>query len=304
MKKLFILSLIGMFCIAGTIAPANAGFMEARRAKIEKNRSLNQQALEISRFFEKQTKLSNQKDYEALYKMYSPKYVNSDGFNKEIYFKLVKDTWESYKDIAYASKIRSIDIKGNYATVDMLEVAVATTSGMEEVIDAPGELTSLAKSTYFLEKIGDKWLITSEYIAQERTFLKFGEARYLDIDLIAPEIVNAGTDYTASLEADLPMDTVAVASIGREKIVYPENKSEDVFRKIPDSNVLERVFTANKDNINEYAIASMGITRAKAIDDENVKVYMSGLAFLMTRVNVIPINNFVKEEVEDDKKAE
>lgn len=77
-----------------------------------------------------------------------------------------------------------------------------------------------------------------------------------------------------------------------------------MFKRLPEEQILERVFNANTDNINEYAVASVGITKSEKIDDELMKVYMNGLAFIITRVNVVPKNNFVNIEelnVEKDK---
>ena len=91
------------------------------------------------------------------------------------------------------------------------------------------------------------------------------------------------------------------ASINKENIVYPQTKSDDAFRKMPDDNILERVFLSNKDNVNEYAVASIGITRAENYTDNQIRVYMGGLAFIMTRINVIPENKFIK--LEDKKES-
>ena len=65
------------------------------------------------------------------------------------------------------------------------------------------------------------------------------------------------------------------------------------------------MFTANTDNVNEYNIASVGITRAEFPDEDNprnIRIYMSGIAFVVTRVNVVPANNFIKLEEKDGQK--
>ena len=72
---------------------------------------------------------------------------------------------------------------------------------------------------------------------------------------------------------------------------------------MPDDNILERFFTSNKDNVNEYAVASVGITRAENYTDDKIRVYMGGLAFIMTRINVIPENKYINFD-EDSKKKE
>ena len=84
--------------------------------------------------------------------------------------------------------------------------------------------------------------------------------------------------------------------------VYPQVKCDEVFRKLPEDQVLERVFKANTENLNEYTVASVGITRTEPESESVVRVYMSGLAILMTRVNVIPQNKFIKFEEKDAEK--
>lgn len=48
-------------------------------------------------------------------------------------------------------------------------------------------------------------------------------------------------------------------------------------------------------------MASVGITKSEIYDKTKVRVYMGGLAFIMTRVNVIPANKFINLEEEDAK---
>jgi len=67
------------------------------------------------------------------------------------------------------------------------------------------------------------------------------------------------------------------------------------------------LFTYNDKNINEYAVASFGITKAEVKNGREIKIYVTGLGFLMSRVNVIPNNEFVKiakKEKAKDEKAE
>jgi hypothetical protein len=78
--------------------------------------------------------------------------------------------------------------------------------------------------------------------------------------------------------------------------------AEEVFRKLPDDGALERVFKSNDKNINEYAVASFGITKARIINQSELKILVTGLGFAMSRVNVIPKNEFIK--VADIEKQE
>lgn len=220
---------------------------------------------------------------------------------KDVYFKLIEETWKTYPDITYKTEIKNIEFSDNYATVFTNEVAIATSQ--EEIGDltAIGELYSTSQCVYYLEKQGAKWLINSEKIIEETSTLKYGDARYINIELNAPKQIGANKDYTTTLKVDAPKDSVVIASINKENIVYPQTKSDDAFRKMPDDNILERVFLSNKDNVNEYAVASIGITRAENYTDNQIRVYMGGLAFIMTRINVIPENKFIK--LEDKKES-
>lgn len=131
-------------------------------------------------------------------------------------------------------------------------------------------------------------------IIEETSTLKYGDARYTNIELNAPKQIGANKYYTVTLKVDAPKDSVVIASINKENIVYPQTKSDDAFRKMPDDNILERVFLSNKNNVNEYAVASVGITRAENYSDNQIRVYMGGLAFIMTRINVVPENKYIK----------
>ena len=50
----------------------------------------------------------------------------------------------------------------------------------------------------------------------------------------------------------------------------------------------------HNDNINEYAVASLAISKSQTDKFDNFRVYMAGLACIMQRVNVVPKNNFIK----------
>jgi hypothetical protein len=292
MKK-FLLIVIAIMLIP---APAQAGFWADHKAKAAQTHRIKADYNEIKAVLDKQLVYSNKYDLEGLAALYSDDFINCDGFNKEVYFKLVKDTWETYKNIAYSARIENIYYDGDYAQVQVFETAAATTSEVEESISAYGELVSAADCIYYLEKSGQKWIITSENVINEKSLLRYGDARYMDVDMVASAIVSAGKPYTAALKFDVPENSVAVASISSSKVEYPQVKSEDAFRQMPEDSNLERVLTANKDNVNEYAVGAVGIAK---FDGE--KVYLAGLAFILSRVNVIPENKFIKVEEENGK---
>ena len=302
MKKLLTIIAIGTIALAGIQEPANAqNFFAQKRAEIQRMKEYNSTVKDIKSVITRQEKYSNKFQLEELSSLYAGDFVNADGFNKEVYFKLIKDTWKTYPDISYTTKIKNIEFSGNYATVEADETAVATSKDEVGDLVAIGDLYSTADSIYYLEKIGSKWLISSEQVLKETSSLKYGDARYTNIELSSPTQIKSGQSYTATLKVDAPSDSVVVASINQEEITYPQKTRDEVFRKMPEDNILERVFVANKNNINEYTVASVGITKSEIYDSTKVRVYMGGLAFIMTRVNVVPENNFIKLEDENGK---
>lgn len=300
-KKLSVLLITALlFSIASTL-PGQANILTTQKARIEQNRINRATYNDIKKVIDQQSAYTNKYDLKGLASLYANNFVNSDGFNKDVYFKLIEETWKTYPDITYKTEIKNIEFSDNYATVFTNEVAIATSQ--EEIGDltAIGELYSTSQCVYYLEKQGAKWLINSEKIIEETSTLKYGDARYINIELNAPKQIGANKDYTTTLKVDAPKDSIVIASINKENIVYPQTKSDDAFRKMPDNNILERVFLSNKDNVNEYAVASIGITRAENYTDNQIRVYMGGLAFIMTRINVIPENKFIK--LEDKKES-
>ena len=296
MKKLSVLIILTL--LLANICPAEAGIISLHKSRAEQNRLYKSAYNDVKHVIDQQTVYTNKYDLDGLSSLYAKEFVNSDGFNKEVYFKLIKETWETYPDISYKTQINKIEVGENYATVYVDEVAVATSKETVEDLTVIGELYSTSKCVYYLEKQGSKWLISSEKVLDETSTLKYGDARYADIKLNVPKQIGAGKEYTASLNVVTPVDSVIIASISKENIVYPQTKSEDAFRKLTDNSILERVFTSNKNNVNEYAVASVGVTRAESVSDTQARIYMGGLAFIMTRINVIPENKFIQTESE------
>ncbi len=305
MKRRFILPLIiGLAFVSIQTSPAHAGFLKTYKAQVSQNREFKNTRAQIKEVFELQDKYTNSHDLEKLSELYAESFVNSDGFGKKVYFKLIKDTWDTYSDIMYDTVIRDIQVNGNYATVQTYETALAVTHEQSETVDAYGELRSSANSIYYLQKFGQKWIITAEQILNEQSQLKYGDARFIKMDLKAPNIVSAGGEYTAALDIELGDNEGAIASIEKQEIIHPLDQPKEIFRQLSGENNLERIFKANTKNINEYATASIGIAKAVPYDETKSRVYVSGIAFLMTRVNVIPENKFITDEDNDAQKAE
>jgi len=304
MKK-FVLSLIlcTAFCanFAGT---SYAAPTKSFKIRIEQNKSEKETLKEIKSLFNLQEKYTNTFNLNGLSELYADNYVDNDGYTKEVYFKLIKDTWDTYPDITYKTQIKEINVNGDHAVVEAYETALATDDEDSDMISAHGELYSTATCVYYLKKNNEKWQISAEHVIEETSLLRYGDARFVKMELNAPSLIGAGEEYTAELKLDLPEDHIVIASINKERIVQPVKKDTEVFKQLPEEQVLERVFRANTDNINEYAVASVGITKSEKVNDELVKVYMNGLAFIITRVNVVPKNNFIDIEALNVKETE
>lgn len=249
---------------------------------------------EVRKVIYQHLKYANSYNLDGLMSLYAPNYINSDGIKKDIYFDLIKKTWETYPNIKYKAEIKNIEINGNSAVVQVCENAIATTGTKSKIVNELGLLESSSNSVYYMQNMNNKWFITSDHILAEKTSLRYGSAKLIDIQLDAPSQIAADTPYTSTLKMDVPKDSMIIASIGKEDITYPQTISEEVFRKLPTGGVLERVLKSNNKNINEYSVASFGITKAKIANQTEIKIYITGLGFVMSRVNVIPKNDYVK----------
>lgn len=231
-----------------------------------------------------QIKYANENNFDKFISTYDENYQNGDGYDLGIYSKLVKELWNNYDNIKYSIKIKDITFDENgTATVSLIETSQADIPITKKM---NGILKSEADSIYYLKKINGKWKVTSDKIIDEVTSMLYGEAMNLDIKLSAPHEVTPGYEYTASLEFEPPKDTFAIASIAKDKVEYPQKQAKEVFRKLPDDHILERLFIANSDNANEYVIASIGLTKA-AIEDLSIKLSLTGFGYQIIRVNVV-----------------
>ena len=276
-----------------TAIPANAWEMPS----FFNLRITNNEAKEVKKVLESQVKYANKTDFDKFISTYDSKYINADGFNLETYSNLVKDTWNTYDKIEYGIEIKNIAVCDDKAIAELTETSYAEIPVNETLT---GELKSNANSVYYLQKTEDGWKVVSDSILDETTTMLYGEAKNLDIKLTVPKQILADTEYTASLEFIPPTETIAIASITSEKVEYPQKQMQEVFRKMPEDNILERIFRSNTDNVNEYIVASIGLTRAD-VTDLSIKLSLTGFGYTIKRVNVIPQNKYItlKEEPEN-----
>ena len=278
-----------------SIIPANAWEMPS----FFNLRITNNEAREVKKVLESQVKYANKTDFENFISTYDKKYINADGFNLDSYSKLVKETWNTFNEIKYSIDIKNVVVCDNKAIAELTETSYAQIPVNETL---SGELKSFANSVYYLQKTDDGWKVVSDSVLDETTSMLYGEAKDLDIKLTVPKQILADTEYTASLEFTPPAETIAIASISNEKVEYPQKQLQEVFRKMPEDNILERIFRANTDNVNEYIVASIGLTKAD-VSDLSIKLSLTGFGYTIKRVNVIPQNKFItlKEELKNDE---
>ena len=299
MKKILLFTILALFTMTCTNLCAQASLVSTGSYRNEQNKINKAETKQIKQLFKVHEQFANKHDITGLKTLYSDNYINNDGFNKEVYFKSVEETWEQCKDLTYASKILSVEINGNNADVSMEESAVGTIYDKVDRLSITGEIHAKSTSVYHLEKKADKWFIKGETMLSDESALLYGDARFMNIELIAPSQVGSGETYTTIVSTDADDNTVIVGSLEHDPVVYPTKTPNGPLRTMTKTHILERYIKANTDNINEYAVASLAISKSLTDKLGGTKVYMAGVACLMKRINVVPKNNFAKLE---DKK--
>lgn len=290
MKKIILITLLSFFLTPTSFAE--------EKTPVFNLHLFNNDTREVKSLLNSQVRYANRNNFKKFINTYDKNYVNSDGFNLETYSDIVKDVWQSYDKIKYGIKIKNIEIKDDCAIVSLDE----TSSAIIPDKNMNGVLRSEADSVYHLKKVDGKWKVTYDAVNSENTSMLYGDARDLNIKLTAPHEIEAGVEYTASLEFTPPENSIAIASIASDKVEYPQKQAKEVFRKLPDDNILERLFISNTDNVNEYIIASIGITKAD-INDLSIKLSLTGYGYQITRVNVKQktVNEGIKKADDKDK---
>lgn len=274
MKRIILTILLSALFIQPTYALEKPDFL---------NFSLTRDEKAVKKVVKSQVRYANKMSYDKFIATYDKNFVNCDGFDLNVYSKLIKDIWTTYDNIKYKIEVKDIIVNGNNATIDVIETSNAKLP-INEVYD--GVLTSVANSTYYLKKNDGKWKVYSDKVNEELTSMLYGEAKSLDIKLSAPQEVKAGEEYCATLEFEPPYETMAIASIASDIVEYPQKPTKEVFRALPDDNILERLFTANNQKANEYVVASIGLTKAD-VQDLSIKLSLTGFGYTIRRVNVI-----------------
>lgn len=250
----------------------------------------------VKKVINSQVRYANRADFNRFISTYDENYKSCDGFDLDVYSNLVKDIWETYRNVRYGVKIKKITVEDDRAVVELTEYSDADIKLTEEV---KGALKSESESIYYLKKINNKWKVVSDLVLDERTSMLYGQAKDLDIKLTVPLQIQEDTEYTASLEFVPPEGSLAIASLSSDKVEYPQKPAKEVFRTMPEDNILERLFTSNNDKVNEYVVASIGLTKTD-VCDLSIKLSLTGFGYVIRRVNVIPakLEESVNEQAE------
>lgn len=243
----------------------------------------NNEEKAVEKVLKSQVRYANKANFDKFISTYDPQYINGDGFNLDVYSSLVKDIWKTFDNIKYGIDIKKIEIDGNKAIVELVETSFAE---IEMTKAYEGELKSYANTIYNLEKKPDGWKVISDRVLDETTSMLYGSAKDLDIKLTVPDSIESNKDYTATLEFTPPKETIAIASLAADIVEYPQKKTEEVFRALPEDNILERIFTSNSKNVNEYIVASIGLTKT-SVCDLDIRLSLTGFGYTIKRVNVI-----------------
>ncbi len=245
---------------------------------------------EVEAVIKKSNKSANKKDIATFKNLISENYVNNDGFNRQVLLERMKQSWNSYPDLKFKTAIKEIKINDCYAKVWITDIGKGKVVSSESPSGQKGLLTTYSDGIIYLQKFGYDWKIQSEFVVNEKIVLLYGDAKLMKMDLFAPDMVPANSDYTVKLQVDVPENYYLFASLNNEKIVTPQSVPDEIFKNLSDDGTLERVLKSNEENKNEYAVASIGITKPTIKEDNKIDVKITGMALITTRVNVTKIN--------------
>ncbi len=253
-------------------------------------KELTEEAKQLNEFLAEYFHAFESHNFKTLKKLYADEFISGDGFTKEKFLNLIQDSWNLSPDLLYSGYIQDLKFDKNFATVEINEDLTGLTKEKSDITGDTGLIESVSRTVLYLRKFGKGWKIVSDKVLYEETSIKYGNAKDLDINLYAPGQVMPEDKYTISLEAEIPEDMFAVASIIRETLFYPREKQEEIFRQMPaDIQLLERVVEANNNSFNELAVASVSFCNVKKDAFKRPAIDFAGTAVLIKRVNVMNI---------------
>jgi hypothetical protein len=236
---------------------------------------------------------SNKHDINLVMSHYAVNYLSGDHLNVQQVKQMIAETWKLYPDITYDSKVVSIRVTGDWATVETLDTAHATALP-DGTLSGPnkgkkGTLDSQSRGLLYLKRAGNHFEIVGDQTLHEQAAILYGDVKNLQMLLSAPDNVISDQPYTAKLTVKVPASKLVIASIAKDPLVYPQRVPQEKFRSLSDEDtVLERVLQANKDNLNEMITVTVGLTEISQEQDERPNIRLQGVATLVKRVNVVP----------------
>ena len=258
---------------------------------------------EIKAMLNEYVKYENEQNLDGIKSLHTEDYITVDAMPKKVYLDIVNKTWKKYNNITHKINIKNIEVNGDYAVAEVEEILLGTTTEKIDDKSVTGDLKSVSNVIYYLTHTGNTWKFVSDYVVDEQTVLAFEKAKDLNIKFYAPNRILANKDYVVTFNVQgVPRDSFVIATIGQEKIIYPHKNAEEVYRKVPQDGILERVFKSNKDNLNEYVVATYCITKPMLTKDKQVETLLTGVGYIINRVNVVPENKFIT--VTDDGEKE
>lgn len=255
---------------------------------------------DIANLFKKMDDYTEKQDFKRLKLLFSNEFINNDGFDNEIYFKAIKTAFSNYQYTSVNTVIKNISVFDNYAIAFVTENSEGET--LQESPDSKdkGYIISSANIYYYLVKDGSKWKISSANVLDETCSLLYGEAKNVFFTLNVPQQVKSGTDYTASLSFSPMKEILVMASIYNEPVTFPAPApKKETYKPVKNDCILERILTSNNNRYNEYAVASIGITRPQ-MTNKSISLKLVGTAYVIRRVNVL--NTKPQNIVPDGKK--
>ncbi|MEM0951363.1 MAG: hypothetical protein AAGI66_04365 [Cyanobacteria bacterium P01_H01_bin.74] len=236
---------------------------------------------------------ANTHDIKALLKHYSPHFISGDSLSLKDVKSLIEDTWKAFPDIQYTSKLMEMRVNGKWATIETIDESVATADIDPLISQNPGKMRSRSRAILYLQKVGSHWEVVSDATLYEKAHIVYGPFDDVDIDVQSPEQVFSGEDYTAKLIVNPPKGTVGFASLTKEQLTHPHQKTKDKFRTLSGlpSN-LERIFEANTTNTNEMVTATVGFTQIGQDNRDRPTIQFKGVITVVKRVNVISKSTF------------
>ncbi|MCR5261326.1 MAG: hypothetical protein K6C94_05755 [Candidatus Gastranaerophilales bacterium] len=242
---------------------------------------------DITNLFGKLDSYNEKKDFKKIRDFYSDDFINNDGFDIDVYMKSVKSALDTYVNSQVKTTINSISVNDNYAVVNVTESGEAEITKAVNGIEGNGLVIASANVFYYLHKQGRKWKIVSANVMDETCSILYGSAKNVYFSLNVPQQVKSGSEYTASLSFAPMKDVMVSASITKEPIIFPlPIASGEIFKTVSGDGMLERIFSANTNNYNEYVISTIGISKPKMLTPTDFNLELSGTAFVLRRVNV------------------